>query len=125
MRHQYTPREFYRRYKDKIQASQVVKRARLHRPDTCQLCNLNVVTYNLYRDLQRTKPARIVAHHYNGYDHPLDVWFICHHCNMIVREHDGSLTLDQARAKYHIHIIQDTQRYAEAAIDMPRAVFGE
>ena len=59
-----------------------VKRGQVIKPDACQICGW---TKNL------------VAHHYRGYDHPLDVWWVCRSCNKSLRAHDGSLTLEQAK----------------------------
>src|SRR3990172_9659095 len=59
------------------------KEGRLSRYDTCELC---------------LAKGRMSGHHYNGYDNPLDVWFICYSCNSQLRGyHDGSLTKEQAR----------------------------
>jgi hypothetical protein len=43
-----------------------VKKGILKRPDKCENCG------------KRTKPS---GHHYNGYDHPLDVVWLCHQCH--------------------------------------------
>jgi hypothetical protein len=60
-----------------------VKSGHLTRLDTCELCGVK---------------ARTVAHHYNGYNNPLDVWYICYSCNSsLCGYHDGSLTREQAR----------------------------
>lgn len=66
-----------------IEVHKAVKEGRLTRPDTCELCPAR---------------GRMGGHHYNGYDKPLDVWFICYSCNSQLRGyHDGSLTKEQAR----------------------------
>lgn len=39
---------------------------------------------------------KIRAHHWRGYGYPLDVWWICCRCNALIKEHDGSLTKEQA-----------------------------
>lgn len=45
-------------------------------------------------------PVVLVGHHWRGYDFPLEVWWVCRRCNVRLRgRHDGSLTLDQARAR--------------------------
>lgn len=60
-----------------------VKEGRLAPSDACELCG--------------TK-GKTVGHHYNGWDKPLDVWYICYGCNSQLRGyHDGSLTQEQAR----------------------------
>ena len=59
------------------------------RPDQCQICA---------RKPGYHPQKSIVAHHWNGYDHPLDVWWICRSCNrFLAGKHDGSLTLEQAK----------------------------
>lgn len=59
------------------------KEGRITRPDACELCG---------------SKGRTGGHHYNGYDKPLDVWYICYSCNSQLRGyHDGSLTQEQAR----------------------------
>jgi len=64
-----------------------IKSGILLKPDECELCS-------------NDKSIRIVAHHWNGHDNPLDVWFICDGCNqkLIGPEfHNGSITKEQAR----------------------------
>ena len=116
-----------------------VRRGVLKRPDHCELCNLHVPLYNKLRVKGYTPSERIEGHHYAGYDHPLEVWWVCHRCNMRVHEHDGSLNLVQARMKYGIQWIGDTRRYTsdvnsrisplfrspDELIADVRAVFGE
>ncbi len=71
-----------------------VHRGELTRPTICELCSVDVTQPS---EDEFSHP-RIVAHHYRGYDHPLDVWWICARCNRILKgKHDGSLTKDQAR----------------------------
>lgn len=63
----------------------------LTRPESCEVCGFSPFP------LARTK---IQAHHWNGYDHPLDVWFICKSCNAILQGkkfHTGQVTKEQAR----------------------------
>ena len=51
-----------------------IKRGEIRRPDACELCG------------NSCKHQRIEAHYWNGYDgDPLDVWWICHQCNMRMR----------------------------------------
>jgi DNA-directed RNA polymerase subunit M/transcription elongation factor TFIIS len=58
----------------------------LIRPTTCQVCG--------------APESKTVAHHWRGYDFPLDVWFVCPKCNNRLHAHDGSVSLEQARAGY-------------------------
>ena len=39
----------------------------------------------------------LVAHHWNGNENPLDLWFVCHSCNKVLP--NGGLTLEQARER--------------------------
>jgi len=64
-------------------------------PKTCELCGNH---------------ENIMPHHWNGYDYPLDVWFICRSCNNILRgRHDGSMSkndiLGVFRDYYPTHIV--------------------
>lgn len=43
-----------------------VESGRIQKPDTCQLCH---------------NPARLHAHHWHGYDNPLDVVWLCPSCH--------------------------------------------
>jgi len=69
-----------------VQVSQAVKAGKLTRPDTCELCS-------------NTK-GRIVAHHWNGHQEPLDIWWVCNSCNIKLQGdtfHSGTVTRDEAR----------------------------
>lgn len=69
-------------------------RSELSRPDTCELCGNAPSKENAQR-------SRIVAHHWNGYDNPLDIWWICRRCNTLLMGpefHNGSVSKEQARA---------------------------
>ena len=113
-----------------------VTRGQLEPPVVCAVCGVDVSLYNHLR-VPGMPQLRIEAHHYNGHDHPLDVWWVCHQCNMrLRREHDGSLTPERAREKYRIPYIADTHAYARersafwrgdvlALSDAVRAVMGE
>jgi hypothetical protein len=49
-------------------------------PEACELCGSN---------------HNIMPHHWKGYGHPLDIWFICRSCNNILRgRHDGMISKD-------------------------------
>lgn len=79
----------------------VVKRGELVKPTVCELCECDVTAPQdswITQIFGGESHARIVAHHWRGYDHPLDVWWICASCNRkLVGKHDGSLTREQAR----------------------------
>lgn len=62
------------------------RRGEISKPDACELC-LSVKT--------------LYGHHWNGYDNPLDLWWICGRCNRILSGeswHNGSATFEQAKA---------------------------
>lgn len=65
-----------------------IKSGELVRPDQCETCNKRPTD---------NKTRSIVAHHWNGYDDPLNVWWLCRSCNGILDVHDGSLNLEQAK----------------------------
>ena len=46
-----------------------IRRGDIIKLDYCELCGNNC------------KHQRIEAHHWNGYDAHLDVWWVCHQCN--------------------------------------------
>lgn len=47
------------------------------------------------------KRDALEAHHWRGYQYPLDVWWVCRRCNQkLTGIHDGSMTLDQAKEKF-------------------------
>ena len=72
--------------------SYAIQKGQLIRPEVCELCDIDT------GKLPKLSYTRIIAHHWRGYDYPLDVWFICRSCNMILRNrHDASLTKDQAK----------------------------
>lgn len=42
----------------------------------------------------------MVAHHYNGYDEPLSIWWVCFRCNKILKHTDNKMpTLEEARQR--------------------------
>ena len=66
-----------------------IKAGKLTRPDRCAVCTKKPAPH---------KQQAIVAHHWNGYDDPLNVWFVCRSCNLfLIGKHDGSLNLEQAK----------------------------
>lgn len=54
----------------------------LVRASSCQLCGAD---------------GQIFAHHWKGYQYPLEVWWVCVSCNSILTVHDGTQTIEQAR----------------------------
>lgn len=60
---------------------QALKNGTLRRADQCVIC-------------EREGPT--VGHHWNGYDHPFDVWWICRMCNANL-PHDRKMSLSAAR----------------------------
>ena len=75
-----------------------IKRGELIRPENCELCGLHV--WQLIDN-------QIVAHHWRGYEYPLDVWWVCTRCNVRLHgKHDGSLSKHQAQ-----QFINDTARW--------------
>jgi len=78
----------------------------LVRPAQCEVCGVTI------EQIERThkdvwgylaslagEPYRplsfplIVAHHWKGYAHPLDVWWVCQSCNRRLHgRHDGTVT---------------------------------
>lgn len=65
-----------------------VENGTLTRPEQCEICNKKPIEQNT---------RAIVAHHHNGYDDPLNVWFVCRSCNGLLDRHDGSLDKEQAK----------------------------
>ncbi len=78
---------------------EAVKVGKLVRPKVCELCGTDVDQPDLLREaLGLTVYHRIVAHHWRGYDYPLDIWWICARCNRrLIGLHDGSLTKAEAQ----------------------------
>lgn len=71
-------------------AKQAIRAGALVRPDTCELCGTTPI---------RIKNVPIHAHHWNGYDHPLDVWWLCKSCNgYLIGEqfHNGKTSKEEA-----------------------------
>lgn len=77
-----------------------IDHGKLSRPDTCELCNTNVSQPRPGNGFIYTS-TKTFAHHWNGYDNPLDIWWVCASCNSKLRGpqyHNGSVTKAQARA---------------------------
>lgn len=60
-----------------------VRAGRMPQPGTCAVCDAK---------------ARTWGHHWRGYEYPLDVWWVCSSCNRLLTCHDGSVSLEEARA---------------------------
>lgn len=66
-----------------------IKRGSMVRPEQCEVCKATPTDYPSHA---------IVAHHWNGYDNALDIWWCCRSCNrFLAHKHDGSLNILQAR----------------------------
>jgi hypothetical protein len=61
-----------------------VKAGRIVKPDNCQTCGSAGV---------------VVGHHWRGYEFPFDVWWVCVSCNARLPDHDGSVSLSEAKSK--------------------------
>lgn len=70
--------------------NQAVKEGRILKRKSCMICGSD---------------AKINGHHYLGYDHPYDVWWLCHRCNILLPIHDGSFSLRQAK----VYVINRTR----------------
>lgn len=74
----------------------------LKRPDTCELCGRKPEPKKLRRfgvPTERTR-SRICAHHWNGYENPLDIWWVCHVCSNLMigpKFHNGTLSKEEAK----------------------------
>lgn len=79
--------------------SSAVRKGDLVRPDTCELCfDKPGSSHGNSKGKVKYQRPLIVAHHWAGYDQPLNVWWICASCNLILQnKHDGSLSKSQAR----------------------------
>lgn len=66
-----------------------IKNGSLNRPNQCEICGKIVVSNNGVHP--------IVAHHWKGYDFPLEIWWACRSCNGILDIHDGSLAIETAK----------------------------
>ena len=59
-------------------------------PHECQICGR---VGNMY--------VEVIAHHWRGYEYPLDVWWVCPSCHKKLRDngvdHSGKTTLEEAK----------------------------
>jgi hypothetical protein len=94
------------RGKAKDEVARAIKRGVLTRPSVCCLCGKSTERF-IPADhfvaatlgiLEVPETRLIVAHHWRGYEHPLDVWWVCQSCNVKLGDrHDGSITVEEAR----------------------------
>lgn len=87
-----TTGEYYSQSKAITAVTEALRKGLLNRPEVCELCNKRPV---------KKRRAPIHAHHWNGYDHPTDIWWICASCNGYLaseRFHIGKVSKDEARA---------------------------
>ena len=73
-----------------------VESGELIKPKTCELCGCDPLAEEV--KIWNPKPKRVglVAHHWKGYDHPLEVWWVCYPCNRwLIGQHNGKLTKAQ------------------------------
>lgn len=101
-----------------------IRRGELTRLDVCELCGLSASDYNARAGGGRR--TSIVAHHWAGYDHPLEVWWVCRSCNTLLQHrHDGSLTRAEARALVAGPLQVTRQRIAAGETTLPAAPLDE
>lgn len=63
--------------------SAALSHGKLRRAEACELCG--------------DENGYIIAHHWRGYDDPLDVWWICRSCNTkLIGQHNG-ISREEAR----------------------------
>lgn len=81
------------------QHARYITRSKLSAPSSiCMICDKDVSKLEKEERHTRYRFRKLIAHHWNGYDNPSDVWWICYSCNStLANRHDGSLTLEQAR----------------------------
>lgn len=78
-----------------------IKEGNLNRPDTCELCGRTPkpIPMKLKSGESLTR-SPIVGHHWQGYDQPLNVLWVCCSCNGKLTGpefHNGSMTKEQSR----------------------------
>lgn len=87
----------------RIAVTTAVKEGKLDRPDTCELCGRRAKDIIAEYDSKYPEPLKnrnypIEGHHWRGWHHPFDIWWLCHRCNVrLMGIHDGSLTREEAR----------------------------
>lgn len=96
----YTPSQYAT-----LQVRLALRSGRLVRLDHCEVCRRTPDEIRAYiterRGVCKLDYSPIHAHHFAGYDQPLNVWWVCTECNgMLWGKHDGSLSLEEARAMW-------------------------
>ena len=73
---------------EQLLAYRIVHRAKqkglLIPPCECQTCDVS---------------TSLCAHHWRGYQYPLDVWWVCRRCNTLIQSHDGTMSIEQERKR--------------------------
>jgi hypothetical protein len=92
--------EYQRKYfKASNQLEKALQTGLLVRPENCELCGATPGP-KPYKEAGVIKfRASIQAHHWRGYDHPTDVWWICQLCNLRLmgrENHAGNMTKEDA-----------------------------
>lgn len=80
------------------EVNKAIRNGTITRPDTCEICGAMPGVSSL-RTLSGRPASRtlVVGHHWRGYLYPLDIWWLCASCNLMLgSRHDGSLTKEQA-----------------------------
>lgn len=81
--------------------SKALESGHLSRPKKCELCGDTPKPSQVKSKNGKTrKRPKIFAHHWNGYNNPLDVWWICQSCNLKLRGqkyHSGQVTKEEAK----------------------------
>lgn len=62
----------------------------------CEICGTDVSKIKTEVWHKGTRHNKLIAHHWRGYGHPLDVWWVCYSCNRRLSGHDGKMTKQQA-----------------------------
>lgn len=77
---------------------QALENGTLARVDVCEVCGCE---------------GKTVAHHWNGYNHPFDVWWICRKCNANL-PHDRFFTLTEARSRIRNKCVKEWESLFDA-----------
>lgn len=90
-----------------------VKNGMIVKPVACEICGHDPSKQTVDRwGFPLAKPIGLVAHHYLGYHHPTDVWWVCRSCNAkLAHCHDGRFKTVQEYRDYLV--TQEIQRRAE------------
>ena len=84
------------------QVKRAVENGTLRVPRTCDVCGKNPETIQTTELHTGVRHKQLCAHHWKGYDYPIDVWWVCRSCNrQLTGLHDGSLC-DVTAAFYFI-----------------------